>query len=143
VVLVLILLLLESWRQSKERDVHPVYFEPMPTADPDALFEQLVERFRGEPDVTLPTPGKGSGFGASALKVNGKIFAMVSKGELIVKLPRKRVDELLDSGVGTRFDPGHGRLMTEWLSVEPDRSQRWPALADEARDYVSGRSRLL
>jgi hypothetical protein len=37
---------------------------------------------------------------------------MLSKGEMVVKLPKQRVDELIASGTGTRFEPGHGRLIT-------------------------------
>jgi hypothetical protein len=104
--------------------------------DPDERFEQLVERFRADPAVTPPSGGKG--FGASGLKVDGKIFAMVSRnGELVVKLPRERVDELIASGTGARFDPGHGRLMKEWVSVAPSHSRSWEKLAEEARDFVS------
>lgn len=109
----------------------------MTPADADALFEQLVERFRTDPSVTPPTPGRG--FGSSGLKIEGKIFAMVSKGELVVKLPRQRVDELIAAGKGTRFDPGHGRVMKEWVSVGPDEGRSWPELAEEARAFVAGR----
>ena len=36
---------------------------------------------------------------------------------LVVKLSQDRVDELLAAGAGDRFDPGHGRLMREWISL--------------------------
>jgi hypothetical protein len=107
---------------------------------PEELFQQVVARYRGDESVT--PPGEGKGFGAAALKVNGKIFALLSsKRELAVKLPRDRVDALIEAGTGTRFDPGHGRLMKEWLAVGAARAEEWPALADEARDYVSGPGR--
>jgi hypothetical protein len=51
------------------------------------------------------------------LKVNRKIFAMFGKNRFVIKLPRKRVDELVDADQGERFDPGHGRLMKEWTVV--------------------------
>ena len=77
------------------------------------------------------------GFGAGTLKVNGKIFALLSKRErLVVKLPRKRVEELVSAGVGERFDPGHGRIQKEWLEVQ---SGEWEALAAEAQAYVASR----
>jgi TfoX/Sxy family transcriptional regulator of competence genes len=103
--------------------------------DADALFERIVSRFRDDPAVT--PPGEGRKFGASGLKVDNKLFAMVSKGELVVKLPRERVDELIAEGKGTRFDPGHGRLMKEWASVVPRHGRSWPKLAQEARDFVA------
>jgi hypothetical protein len=105
--------------------------------DADALFEGIVRRFRDDPAVT--PPGQGGKFGAGGLKVDNKLFAMVSKGELVVKLPRERVDELIAEGKGTRFDPGHGRLMKEWVSIAPAHGGDWAALADEAHGFVSGR----
>jgi hypothetical protein len=105
--------------------------------DADALFEGIVSRFRDVPAVT--PPGEGAKFGAGGLKVDNKLFAMVSKGELVVKLPRDRVVVLIAEGKGTRFDPGHGRLMKEWVSIATAHGDDWPALADEAHGYVSGR----
>jgi hypothetical protein len=52
-------------------------------------------------------------FGANALKIRNKIFAMLVTDKLVVKLPRQRVDELIAAGEGERFDSGHGRLMIE------------------------------
>ena len=65
-------------------------------------------------------------------------FVSLSKrGEFIVKLPRSRVDALVASGNGVRFDPGHGRLMKEWLAVRPNSSLDWERLADEALKFIS------
>lgn len=105
----------------------------------EALFEQLVVRFSADPSVTLPSAGKGGKFGASGLKVDGKIFAMLARGELVVKLPKERVDELIASRGARRFDPGHGRELKEWVMIGPDDSRSWPALAEEARQFVSPR----
>ena len=41
----------------------------------------------------------------------GKIFAIFNDGELIVKLPSSRADELTDSGRGRAWGPGTGRIM--------------------------------
>ena len=106
--------------------------------DADALFARLVDRFSSNPSVTLPSVGKRGKFGSSGLRVDGKIFAMVSKGELVVKLPRERVDDLIAAGTGRRFDPGYGRLMKEWVTVAPRHGRSWPGLADEALQFVSG-----
>lgn len=104
-------------------------------ADPaEVAFEELVERFRADPAV-MP-PAGGAGFGAAGLKVDGKLFAMLSKGALIVKLPRERVDELVGTGTGTRFDPGHGRVMKEWIEVPVARNRRWRRLAEEAQEFA-------
>jgi hypothetical protein len=98
-------------------------------------FEFIVEALSSEPGVSVGAGKKG--FGSSALKVGDKIFAMVSsKGQFVVKLPKQRVDALVASGVGERFDPGHGRLMKEWLALEPTSGEDWLALATEALRFV-------
>lgn len=97
------------------------------------------ERFASIAEVELRTPDVtgGTGFGRSeGLRISGKIFAMLVKSELVVKLPKDRVEELTASHVGHPFDPGHGRLMKEWLAVPTRASRRWPALVEEAREFV-------
>jgi hypothetical protein len=47
------------------------------------------------------------------MKINGKIFAMVTYGRLAVKLPSPRFAALVSERLGEPFDPGHGRLMKE------------------------------
>ncbi len=82
------------------------------------------------------TVNAGKGFGSAALKIEGKIFAMLSaKSQFVVKIPRQRVDELMEAGRGVRFDPGHGRIMKEWLAVDPDSEEDWLALAREAMEF--------
>jgi hypothetical protein len=78
------------------------------------------------------------GFGSGALKVNGKIFAMMTpRAEFVVKIPRARVDELVNQGVGERFEPGPGRIMKEWLALD-GHPERWIELAKEAYRFVKG-----
>ncbi|HET8630114.1 MAG TPA: hypothetical protein VFL91_22050 [Thermomicrobiales bacterium] len=107
---------------------------------PGERYDRIVEALLGEPGVTQGTSGQ-RGFGASALAVEGKIFAMLASGDrFVVKLPRQRVDALVASGDGERFDPGHGRLMKEWLVVAPTAAADWLPLAREALAFVGGRS---
>src|SRR5436309_1317835 len=68
-------------------------------------------------------------FGSPGLKVGGKFFACLYKGQFVVKLPRERVDSLAAAGEGTHFDPGMGRQMKEWLALPPESRQDWPTLA--------------
>jgi hypothetical protein len=77
------------------------------------LFAQLSEELTGGRSDVEPTRM----FGSTGLKTHGKTFAMLVNGRLVVKLPRERVEELLAAGAGDRFDPGHGRLMREWVSL--------------------------
>jgi TfoX/Sxy family transcriptional regulator of competence genes len=69
------------------------------------------------------------------LKIDGKIFAMFGRGKFVAKLPKQRVDELVSKGMGERFDPGHGRLMKEWIAMS-SHNEDWPTLAQEAYRYV-------
>lgn len=106
--------------------------------DNKVRFAALAESLAGEPGVDFGQGAK-KGFGSSALKVNGKIFAMVSAAdEFVVKLPPGRVEELEASGLGKKFDPGHGRLMKEWLALSAGASSHWPELAREALRFVGG-----
>jgi hypothetical protein len=41
--------------------------------------------------------------------------------------------------MGKRFDPGHGRVMKEWLVVRSG-PETWLQLAREARQFVGGRT---
>ena len=102
---------------------------------PEARYAALVEAHLSNPAVNVGIAGK-KGFGAAALCINQKIFAMLSRDRLVVKIPRQRVDALIAAGVGVRFDPGHGRLMKEWLSVEPTSEADWLSLAHEALAFV-------
>jgi len=108
---------------------------------PEERFERLVEAFAGHPGVTLPGADGGRGFGSSALRVDGLIFAMLTRGRLVVKLPRTRVAELIASGAGLAFDAGKGRPMKEWVALDGADDGAWPALAEEALAFVSGASR--
>jgi len=100
----------------------------------DPRFVPVVKAFAKDRRVT--TGGKG--FGSSGLKVDGKLFAMISsRGLFVVKLPRKRVDEMVQLGAGRPFDPGHGRLMKAWVSIGAEHAKLWTSLADEARAYIT------
>jgi hypothetical protein len=108
---------------------------------PEERFRALAEEFAGTPGVTAPGEDGAIGFGSSALKVHGSIFAMLSRGRLVVKLPAPRVTILIANGAGGTFDAGKGRPMKEWLTVASDDGETWLALAREARDFVGSRRR--
>ena len=110
---------------------------------PEERFAKIVKALSGHPGVTPPsdTTQSRKKFGSSGLKINDKIFAMISsKGEFVVKLPEQRVDGLVTSGKGKRFDPGHGRLMKEWLTVETTSEKVWLQLAKEAMEFVASKT---
>jgi hypothetical protein len=97
-------------------------------------YSRIVRALCADERVTGPGDDpKARGFGSGALKVGNKIFAMLSsRGEFVVKLPSDRVDALVASGVGERFDAGRGRAMKEWLVVHESAHRQWLPLAREA-----------
>jgi hypothetical protein len=105
----------------------------------EALFDSVVDRYSDDPRVT-----GGTGFGSSpGRRVDGRIFAMLVRGALVVKLPRQRVDVLVGAGMASWFDAGKARPMREWASIGVAHSAIWPDLVAEAYDFVGsiGRTR--
>ena len=97
-----------------------------PEVDPH--FAAVVDAFARHRRVTRG----GKGFGSTGLKVNGKLFALLSsRGKFVAKLPKRRADELVSAGNAEYFDPGHGRLMKEWVAVDSGGTS-WVDLAKEA-----------
>jgi hypothetical protein len=107
---------------------------------PEERFEELVAEYAGVPDIVPPGGGGGSGFGSTALRYRRKIFAMLVRGQLVVKLPKARVDELVGAGQGVRFDANKGTPMKEWLALGPESGLAWRPLADEALTFAGGAS---
>ncbi len=98
-------------------------------------FATLVARVLEEGGVTVE---EGWGKGNLVLKAGRKIFAILSDGRLVVKLPKARVDEIVDGGRGEHFDPRrNGRVMKEWLVAGP--SLRTIEMVREAHAFVAGR----
>ena len=105
-----------------------------PDPDPEEKYEDLLDAFNDTDGVTLPAGG--SGFGRSAMRYRHKIFAMLVRGHLVVKLPENRVAGLVTAGHGARFDANKGTPMREWLSLDPDSSLDWRQLAGEALTFA-------
>ena len=99
----------------------------------------LVETMLADGAATYGSDGPQRAFGSTSLKTNGKIFAMLVKDRLVVKLDRRRVDELVEAGQGRRFDPGHGRLQKEWLDTDSESPDVWLDLATESEAFVARR----
>jgi TfoX/Sxy family transcriptional regulator of competence genes len=123
---------------SSDRELNDLLYRPLKGEDMDAnkieanRFDSVTEAFRNHADV-LPARM----FGSNGLKVKGKVFAMMVRGSLVVKLPKERVDKLVGDELGKYFDPGHGRLMKQWVSLPDSSIIDWLALSEEARSFVS------
>lgn len=113
-----------------------------PAVHDDPRVGELLASLRANPalapmvDAFEEAKGQpGRKFGSNGLKVDGKLFALFTQSTLVVKLPKDRVAELVASKVGKLFDPGHGRLMKEWLTVTSAKAS-WRELAKEAFEFV-------
>lgn len=98
--------------------------------EPDPSFAPVAKAFAKDRNVTA-----GLMMASYGLKVKGKIFAMLVRGQLVVKLPKHRIDEMIEDGKGQRFDPGHGRLMKEWVVIFA-KKESWVGIAQEAHSFV-------
>ena len=106
--------------------------------DAAALFEELADAVRHDPAVTVPAQRGSSGFGSTALKVEGRIFAMLVGGELVLKLPRDRVAALVASEGGRPFANGKGQPMREWVVLAGQQRDTAVPLGREALAFVRG-----
>lgn len=58
-------------------------------------------------------------------------------GNVVVKLPKARVAELIESGVGLSFAPA-GKVFREWVSVPDIDEETWSTLLEESIGFVDG-----
>lgn len=93
---------------------------------------RLMSAVAGRPNVTV-----GRAIGNMGLMRDGKLFAFIKDGSLVLKLPASRIDELIESKGAERFDRGQGKPMREWVIVPATDSADWPALVVEACDFVA------
>jgi hypothetical protein len=97
----------------------------------EELFTSIAVQLLGEPDVD-----EGRLFSAHGLRTNGKIFAMLTRGDRItVKLPADRCAELVGAGRGVPFEAG-GRQMREWVTLGDPSQDEALELAREALAFL-------
>jgi hypothetical protein len=91
-----------------------------------------------EPLLASGEAETGTMMGTSCLRADGEFAAMFSAkfGGLIVKLPRDRVAELIESGVGEPFAPA-GKVFKEWTSIADFDDDKWFDLISESCRFVS------
>jgi hypothetical protein len=96
-------------------------------------FWVLADPLLEDPAVTRSTM-----MGLPCLRVEGAFFASYDRraGNLLVKLPARRVDQLVSDGTGHEFAPA-GKRFREWAAISPDRRQSWAPLLAEALAFVS------
>lgn len=107
------------------------------TADnPTTFFWELAEPLLAEEAITKSTM-----MGFPCLRVNGDFFASADHktGNLIIKLSAKKVDEMIESGLGDPFAPA-GRRFKEWVMISDRDPEHWHQLIAEARTFVGGKA---
>jgi hypothetical protein len=125
---------------AKKKKVTPKKSAAKPRGRPDpmvalaeAAFAPVADAFATDLIVT-----RAKMFGALGLRAGERFFAMFYKGRLVLKLPAARVHTLILEKQGVAFDPGHGRIMKEWVAVTTPSGPDWITLAREARAFVDG-----
>src|SRR5438477_12447615 len=100
-------------------------------------FEALAQQL-GVGPVTKPAdPAQPQRMNANSFCIRNKVFAMRTGADLVLKLPPRRVAELIAARLAVPNVVG-GRLMKEWANLPPDTQQSWPELARESLAYVRG-----
>ena len=98
-----------------------------------ALFWELAAELQSADSRVV----EGTIMNSRCLRVGKEFLALVDyKGSgLVVKLPRERVEELVEAGHGEPFAPA-GRVFKEWVSVKKPDRRRWRALLREGVEFV-------
>lgn len=98
-------------------------------------------------DVAEPFLGSGRliegtmmGHQCLRLTENDQFVATIERetGHLVVKLPKERVAELIESGEGRPFAPAK-KVFSEWVAIADFDEQRWAGLLDESIAFVSSK----
>jgi hypothetical protein len=99
------------------------------------LFEALA-RSLDVGEVTKPAdPVRPQRMNANAFCIRNRVFAMRVGDDLVLKLPPKRVAELIDSGTARQNVVG-GRQMKEWANLAFTTEVELEGLARESLAYV-------
>ena len=100
----------------------------------DAFWE-LADRW-----IAAETVEEGTMMGHHCLRARpgGGFVATVerSTGDLIVKLPRGRVNDLVEAGAGRPFAPA-GKVFKEWVGIPQGRMDLWEQLLEESVAFVA------
>ena len=99
----------------------------------DALFWDVAE-----PLMASGKAEEGELMRSRCLRVGKEFLAMPEyrTGDLVVKLPRDRVDELIEAGQGLAFAPAK-KVFREWVQVPGRNEELWTGLLEEGLEFVS------
>jgi hypothetical protein len=100
--------------------------------DARELYDELTDDLLYDPAI-----GRATMMGYPCVRLAGRFLASYDDkaGGLVVKLPRERVADLVESGLGESFAPA-GKVFREWVAVREPDPELWRALLDEAVDFA-------
>ena len=107
----------------------------MPVTD-EGMFWELIDELQLED----PRVEAGTIMNGRCPRVAGEFLALVdfNGSGLVVKLPRQRVAELIEQGIGEPFAPAK-KVFAEWVSIPTRDRRRWRALLREGVAFVAPR----
>ena len=96
------------------------------------LYEELADDLLYDPAI-----GRATMMGFPCVRLAGRFLASYDDKArcLVVKLPRERVTELVESGDGDPFAPA-GKVFREWVAVPTADRNLWQRVLAEAVDYA-------
>jgi hypothetical protein len=108
---------------------------PSDTSGGDAgrdLYEELTDDLLYDPAV-----GRATMMGYPCVRLAGRFLASYDdkEGCLVVKLPRERVQEVIEAGDGGPFAPA-GKVFREWVAIPTPDRQLWRRLLADAAAFA-------
>ncbi len=100
--------------------------------DPGTLYDELTDDLLYDPAI-----GRATMMGFPCVRLVGRFLASYDEKarSLVVKLPRERVAELVESGAGEPFAPA-GKVFREWVSIPTVDRTLWQTVLSEAVDFA-------
>jgi hypothetical protein len=102
-------------------------------SDARTLYDDLTDDLLYDPAV-----GRSTMMGYPCVRRAGRFFASFDprSDALVVKLPRRRVGDLIADGTGEPFAP-NGRQFREWVTISAPDPDLWEQLLAEAREFAA------
>ncbi|GAA1570921.1 hypothetical protein GCM10009789_25550 [Kribbella sancticallisti] len=96
------------------------------------LYDELTDDLLYDPAI-----GRATMMGYPCVRLAGRFLASYDdkSGTLVVKLPRERVTQLVETGTGDPFAPA-GKVFREWVSIPTVDPELWRGLLAEAVDFA-------
>ena len=95
------------------------------------LYDELTDDLRYDPAI-----GRATMMGYPCVRLAGRFVASYDgTSGLVVKVPRDRVTEIIETGTGSPFAPA-GKVFREWVSIPTPDRELWTTLLAEAVEFA-------